>query len=90
MRAFRDMETLHQFMDGYLVYYNYFKPNEALEGKTPAEAAKVEYQIKNWKDLSQLPVSKESEIQSHRRISGKFPRITPPMPNISKIVRKLQ
>ncbi len=66
MRAFRDMETLHQFMDGYLVYYNYFKPNEALQGKTPAEAAKVDYQIKNWKDLSQLPVSKQTELETHK------------------------
>lgn len=60
MRSFRDMETLNQFMNGYLVYYNYFKPNEALKGETPAEAAKVQYDIKNWKDLSQLPVSKEA------------------------------
>jgi transposase-like protein len=65
MRAFRDMDTLIQFMDGYLVFYNYFKPNEALNGKTPAEVAHVDYQIKNWKDLSQLPVSKEAEIKSH-------------------------
>lgn len=91
MRAFRDIETLHQFMDGYLIYYNYFKPNSALKGKTPAEVAKVDYQIKNWKDLSQLPVSKDTEIQSHNRISrslprisGRTPRITTPMPRISE------
>ena len=66
MRAFRDIETLHQFMDGYLVYYNFFKPHESLNGKTPAEVAKVDYQIKNWKELSQLPVSKQSEIETHK------------------------
>jgi len=65
MRAFRDLETLYQFMNGYLVYYNYFKPNEALNGKTPAEVAKVDYQIKNWKDLCQLPVPKEAKIQNY-------------------------
>ena len=65
MRAFRDLETLHQFMDGYLVYYNYFKPNEAFNGKTPAEAAKVDYKIKNWKDLCQLPVPKETKTQNY-------------------------
>jgi len=85
MRSFRNMETLRQFMDGYLVYYNYFKPNEALEGKTPAEAAKVDYQIKNWKELSQLPVSKQAEIQTHKpTISrSKGVRITPKTPSIS-------
>ena len=36
-RAFRDVETLIQFTDGWLVYYNYFKPHESLDGKTPAQ-----------------------------------------------------
>jgi len=80
MRAFRDLETLHQFMDGYLVFYNFFKPNEALNGKTPAEVAQIDYQVKNWKDLSQLPVSKEAEIGTHKtkvlRIRRATTRIT--------------
>lgn len=84
MRAFRDIETLHQFMDGYLTYYNFFKPNEALNGKTPAEAAKIDYQVKNWKDLSQSPVSKDTELQSHKRI-----KITKPMLRISPKFRRL-
>jgi putative transposase len=90
MRAFRDMETLHQFMDGYLVYYNFFKPSEALNGKTPAEVAKVDYQIKNWKDLSQLPVSKQAEIETHKPILRQKPlRITPPRPQITPRFRGL-
>lgn len=85
MRAFRDMDTLIQFMDGYLAYYNFFKPNEALKGKTPAEAAHVDYQVKNWKDLSRLPVSKQTEIQRHKAIQGRgIPSITRPMPRISQ------
>ena len=85
MRSFRNLETLRQFMDGYLVYYNYFKPNEALEGKTPAEAAHVDYHVKNWKELSQIPVSKQAEIQTHKpAIKPKPPRITPPRPRISE------
>jgi len=84
MRAFRDMDTLIQFMDGYLVYYNYFKPNDALNGETPAEAAKVKYQPKNWKELTQLPVSKQTEVQSHKSIFKHKPiRITPPRTRIT-------
>ncbi len=84
MRAFRDIETLIQFMGGYLVYYNYFKPNDALVGKTPAEAAKVEYQPRNWKELTQLPVSKQTEIQSHKPLrKSKRLGITPPPPRIT-------
>jgi putative transposase len=90
MRAFRDIFTLHQFMDGYLVYYNFFKPNEALNGKTPAEVAKVDYKVKNWKDLCQLPVSKQSEAKSHIRISERLPRITPPKPSITPKKARLE
>jgi putative transposase len=70
-RAFRDVETLIQFADGWLVYYNYFKPHQSLNGKTPADEAKVDYSIKNWVDLGRVPVSKQSEIQSH-----KTPKVT--------------
>lgn len=80
MRAFRDMDTLIQFMDGYLVYYNFFKPHEALNGRTPAEAAKVDYQIKNWKELSQLPVSKQAEILSHQTPRIRIPQMKIPKP----------
>ena len=66
-RAFRDVETLIQFTDGWLVYYNYFKPHESLNGKTPAQEAHVKYDVKNWADLAKLPVSKEAEIKSHTK-----------------------
>ena len=92
MRAFRDMETLRQFMDGYLVYYNYFKPHESLNGKTPAEAGKVDYQIKNWKELSQIPVSKEAELETHKPTISRSQgtRITPPRPRITETRGRLR
>ena len=65
-RSFRDIDTLIQFTDGWLVYYNYFRPHESLEGKTPAEAGKLKYDVKNWADLARLPVSKQEEIETHR------------------------
>jgi transposase-like protein len=66
IRSFRDFETLKQFTDGWLIYYNYFKPHESLKGKTPAEQAHVQYSIKNWADLTRLPVTKKDEISSHK------------------------
>jgi len=90
MRSFRNMDTLIQFMDGYLVYYNYFKPNESLKGVTPAEAARVNYQIKNWKDLSQLPVSKQTELESHKpKLTRRLPRLTPRKPPLTPKMRRL-
>jgi putative transposase len=66
-RAFRDFETLVQFTDGWLCYYNYFKTHESLDGKTPAEEANVKTDIKNWADLGKVPVSKEAEIETHTK-----------------------
>ena len=34
-KSFRDVETLIQFADGWLVYYNYFKPHTSLKVKHP-------------------------------------------------------
>jgi transposase-like protein len=58
MRGFRDIDTLLEFTDGFLVYYNFFRKNEALEDRTPAEVAGIKYDVKNWLDLTELPVSK--------------------------------
>jgi putative transposase len=66
IRAFRDLETLIKFTDGWLIYYNYFKPHQSLDGKTPADEAGIKYDVKNWADLAHKPVSKEVEIKSHK------------------------
>jgi putative transposase len=66
MRAFRDVEALIQFNDGWVAFYNYFKPHQSLDGKTPAEEAKIDYSVKNWVDLARVPVSKETEVHSHK------------------------
>jgi transposase-like protein len=65
MRGLKDIGSAQQFLDGFMVNYNYFRPHEALEGKTPAEVAKVDYSVKNWADLTRLPVSKGEEVKSH-------------------------
>ena len=66
IRSFRDFETLKQFTDGWLIYYNYFKPHTALDGKMPAEEAHVKYEVKNWADLARLPITKQSELATHK------------------------
>jgi putative transposase len=75
IRAFRDLETLSNFTDGWLVYYNYFKPHQGLNGKTPAEEAGINYDVKNWADLARVPVPKYVELQSHTIPVVKLPRV---------------
>ena len=57
MKAFRTIDTLIQFTGGFLVYYNYLRPHESLGGKTPAEVAKVDYEVKTWADVCRIPLS---------------------------------
>jgi hypothetical protein len=39
--------------------------------KTPAEQAKVDYDVKNWKQLSQLPQPKEQAPRQKIDLTGK-------------------
>jgi putative transposase len=75
MKAFKDIETLIPFAEGFLIYYNYLKPHEALNGKTPAEKAKVKYSAKTWVDIINPLIPKQAEIA--KRISPRLPLIEP-------------
>jgi transposase-like protein len=78
MKAFRDIETLIPFTEGFLVYYNFLKPHEALDGKTPAEKAKLRYSAKTWVDIVNIPVTKRAEVAKHIA-----PRLTLIEPKVS-------
>src|SRR4030042_2804131 len=80
IRAFRDLETLIQFTDGWLIFYNYFRPHTSIEGKTPAEKAGIKYDVKDWADLAKIPVPKKVEHLSH--ISPKL-KMTIPKTDLS-------
>lgn len=86
MKAFRNVDSLIQFMDGLLVWYNYLKPHHSLGGKTPAEAAGINYDVKNWQAVCQLPVAEDETISdvsstTLRRNSRKTTRTTKRRPN---------
>jgi len=51
MRALKNKNTLQKFTDGWLVYYNFFKPHMSLENKTPAETAGLKYENHSWADV---------------------------------------
>ena len=40
---------------GFQIHYNYFRPHQALGGRTPAEAAGIDAKVKSWKELMDLP-----------------------------------
>jgi len=50
MRGMRKIETARLLLDGWLVYYNFFRTHETLR-ITPAEKAGVRFPYKNWMDI---------------------------------------
>ncbi len=52
MRGLKSTNT--PILMGYQIYYNYFRPHEALKGKTPAEKCGIVIEGENkWKTLIQ-------------------------------------
>jgi len=75
MRGLKNFETALDFTDGWLVHYNFLRPHESLQDKTPAEVAGVEYPYKHWADIirKHTPTTKiviEHQPRSAPRIQG--------------------
>jgi putative transposase len=51
LRGLKTPETASKFLDGFLAWYNFMRPHESLNGKTPAEEAKIQYTAKSWADV---------------------------------------
>lgn len=51
MRGLKSLKTAQALLDGWLVHYNYFRPHESLDDKSPGEEAGVIFPHKNWLDL---------------------------------------
>ena len=60
MRGLKTPESALLFLDGWLAYYNFFRPHESLGDKTPAEKAGLNVPLKNW-----LDVVKQSKGSKH-------------------------
>jgi transposase-like protein len=56
MRGMDKSETYQLILEGFILYYNYLRPHESL-GKTPAEAAKIDFPYRSFLDIikSQIP-----------------------------------
>ena len=95
MRGLKNIETAIDFIDGWLVHYNYLRPHEALNDKTPAEVAGIAYPYKSWGDIARKHKPSKSVIIEHKprgsmrlqetHIGPKRKRVrvkTPKIPNI--------
>lgn len=51
MRGLKSFETAHEYTQGWLVNYNFIRPHEGLNYRTPAQEAGIEYPYKNWAEI---------------------------------------
>lgn len=90
MRGLKSLESAKNILQGWLVHYNYLRPHEALDDKTPAQKAGIDYKFKNWKHIVNLPDTKTRTSKGISEIESKPPRITPPIPRISPRIGRLE
>ncbi len=88
MRGLKNIESAHEFISGWLVHYNYLRPHTALDDKTPAEIAGIEYPYKDWADITRHKPSKPIIIEHQPRGTVKLPHIQVGRPR--KRVRKVK
>ena len=82
-RGMQTRETAQNFIDGWAIDYNYFRPHSALGGKTPAEAAELERPFKNWHDVAEkvrpisTPVRPEWQTEDEKPAPSKGFQVVP-------------
>ena len=67
MRGLKNIESAIDFIDGWLVHYNYLRPHTSLDDRTPAEVAGVKFPYKNWADITRHKPSKPVIIEHKPR-----------------------
>ena len=60
MRGFKKEESAQKILDGFRAYYNFIRPHQALQGKTPAEIANISLNLKGNKWLEFIRQAKTS------------------------------
>ncbi len=73
MRGLKNIDSAKDFTDGWLVHYNYLRPHEALNDKTPAEVAGLDYPYKNWADITRHTPSVRIVVTHTERGSYRLP-----------------
>jgi len=75
MRGLKNIESAHDFISGWLVHYNYIRPHMALNDRTPAQVAGIDYPYKNWADITRHKPSKPVIVEHQPRGTMKLPHI---------------
>lgn len=91
MRGLKTFESMNDFLKGWVIHYNFFRPHLSLQDRTPAQVAGIKFPYANWKELiEKQPYSVTARILIKPRITirtvpdtetkTRSPRISPHMP----------
>ncbi len=64
MRGLKSRKSADLFLNGWLAFYNYLRPHEGLDNKTPGEKAGVKFVYPNWLAVVNDTKSLKSEIET--------------------------
>lgn len=53
LRALKKRDSGQSYVDGLVIQYNYFRPHQALKGKTPAEKSGADIPFRNWREVAE-------------------------------------
>jgi len=85
MRGMRKVKTAQILLNGWLVHYNFFRPHEGLDNRTPAEKAGIKFPYKDWMDVARGVKEIKQEVDSEEpELKVALPRASP----TSQIKRK--
>lgn len=91
MRGLKSVDTAIGFTDGWLVHYNYFRNHESLGNRTPAEAAGVNYGVRNWADVvSGLTPETMPEVSEIAQFRNKPLKVRLPVHKIGRPHRRVR
>lgn len=87
MRGLKTFESMNEFLKGWVIHYNFFRPHLSLNDRTPAQTAGIDFPYHNWKELiEKQPYSVTARIpiktRSIPRILPKPLRISPKTPRL--------
>ncbi len=76
LRGMHSMDSAQHLLEGLAIDYNYFRKHEALKGRTPAQAAKVDVPFREWADVVRADISVPPEWR--KRVTKRGAARVPP------------
>ena len=71
-KGLKSVDSAITILDGWLAYYNFFRPHESLKWQTPAEYAGIKSPLTNWRDV--VANSRSTDTEQPKTIIVKVPR----------------